>query len=71
MSQGNWAFGPIFAIVGLILTVVFVLVVVGAVLRVRKPRSKAERLAKLDSLLANGAISQAEHAEARAVILRE
>jgi cell division protein FtsX len=34
-------------------------------------RSKPERLAELDSLLATGSITAAEHGEARAAILRE
>ena len=97
MSQANPIVGPLFVVVGIIVTVVFVLVVVGVVLNVRKAkslgldpltanvdlaakamdsdllrgsRSKAERLAEVDALLAAGTITATEHAEARAAILR-
>ena len=98
MSQDNSLFGPLFAIVWVILVLVVGLVLVGAVLNARKARqhgfnpltmqtdlaakvmksnllganrSKAERLAELDSLLAAGTITPAEHSEARAAILRQ
>ena len=64
-----WAAIPLLVLVA---AVVAVIAVVRRAGRTRRsvPGSKSERLAELDELLATGAISAAEHADARAAVLR-